>query len=67
MCKMRRVSGKNTTGIPGESDMVCSEHYNNGLPTVENSDPTWTLSYITGVKSKEEFWFVKLSFQQLNL
>ena len=64
---MRRVSGKNTAWTPGESDIVCSEHFVDGPLTVENSDPTWNVRYIAGVKSKEKFWYVKLSFQQLRL
>ena len=45
--EMRRVSSKNTTWTPGESDMVCSEHYVDGHSTVENPDPTLHLGYIT--------------------
>ena len=64
---MRRVSGKNIAWIPGESDIVCSEHFVDGPLTVENSDPTRNFRYIAGVKSKEKFWFVKLSFQKLSM
>ena len=64
---MRRVSGKNTAWTPGESDIVCSEHFVDGPLTVEHSDPTWNLRYIAGVKKHRKSWFVKLSFQQLSL
>ena len=48
--KIRRVSAKNAAWTPGESDMVCSEHFVDGHPTVKNPDPTVTLGYTTGVK-----------------
>ena len=50
--KMRRVSAKNTTWSPGESDMVCSEHFVDGHPTVENPDPTLNLGYVTEMKKQ---------------
>ena len=51
---MRRVSGRNIAWIPGESDIVCSEHFVDGPLTVENSDPTLSLRYIAGVKKRRE-------------
>ena len=51
---MRRVSGRNTAWIPGESDTVCSEHCIDGPQTVENSDPTWSLRYIAGVEKQRK-------------
>eukprot|EP00794_Sanderia_malayensis_P019454 gene19454-21378_t len=32
--------------------MVCSEHFADGHPTVENPDPTLKLGYSTGVKKQ---------------
>ena len=51
---MKRVSGKNTTWTPGESDIACSEHFVDGPLTAENSDPTWKLRYIAGVKKQRK-------------
>ena len=34
----------------GQSDMVCSDHFVNGLPTFENPDPTVHLGYKPPVK-----------------
>ena len=51
---MRRVYGKNTPWTPCESDIVCSEHFVDGPLTVENSDPTWNLRYIAGVKKQRK-------------
>ena len=51
---MRKVSGKNTAWTPGESDIVCSEHFVDGPLTVENSDPTWNLRYMAGVKKQRK-------------
>ena len=50
--KMRRVSATNTTWNPGESDMVCSEHFVDGYTPVENLDPTSNLGYVNEVKKQ---------------
>ena len=51
---MRMVSGRNTAWTPGDSDIVCSEHFVDGPLTVENSDSTWNLRYIAGGKKQRK-------------
>jgi len=40
----------NTSWIPGESGMVCSKHFVDGMPTVENVNPSLNLRYELPVK-----------------
>ena len=43
--KLKRETAKKKHWKPGQSDMVCSDHFVDGLPTVENPDPTLNLGY----------------------
>ena len=43
--KMNRVTSKNKPWTPGQSDMVCSQHFVDGCPTLANSIPTLHLGY----------------------
>lgn len=42
---MNRTTKKNTNWKPGQSDMVCSKHFVDGLPTSNNPYPTLQLGY----------------------
>ena len=42
---MRRTTKKKSTWSPGDSDMVCSEHFVDGMPTYENPNPSLRLGY----------------------
>ena len=47
---MNRVSKKFTTCAPRQSDMVCSKHFVDGHPTLENPNPTLHLGYERPIK-----------------
>ena len=42
---MNRQTANKTRWTPGESDLVCSKHFVDRLPTLENPDPTLGLGY----------------------
>ena len=42
---MKQTTKRNTAWTPGESDMVCSQHFVDGMPTVENPYPALHLGY----------------------
>ncbi len=42
---LRRVKKGNKEWTPGQSDMVCSIHFVDGRPTLENPNPTLDLGY----------------------
>jgi len=44
---VNRMTRKQTEWIPGSSDMVCSRHFVDGRPTLENPDPVLNLGYDT--------------------
>ena len=48
--KLKRETTKKKPWEPGQSDMVCSDHFVDGLPTFENPDPTVHLGYEPPVK-----------------
>ena len=47
---MRRTTSKNTAWMPGSSDLVCSRHFVDGAPTLNNPDPSLELGYEKPVK-----------------
>jgi len=47
---MKRTNKRSTSWTPGESDMVCSKQFVDGMPTVENPSPSSNLGYELPVK-----------------
>ena len=42
---MNRTTARKTAWTPGQSDLVCSCHFVDGMPTLQNPDPTLKLGY----------------------
>ena len=42
---MKRTTCRNTSWKPGQSDMVCSKHFVDEIPTNENPFPTLNVGY----------------------
>ena len=42
---IKRTTSRNTNWKPGQSDMVCSKHFVDGIPTNENPFPTMNMGY----------------------
>ena len=42
---MNRTTARKTAWTPGQSVLVCSYHFVDGTPTLENPDPTLKLGY----------------------
>ena len=47
---MNRTTKKNTKWMPGESDLVCSVHFVDGKPSLQNPNPTLNLGYQKAAK-----------------
>ena len=47
---MNRTTKKNTAWLPGESDLVCSLHFVDGRPSLQNPNPTLDLGYEKAAK-----------------
>ena len=43
--QIKRETRNKTAWTPGQSDMVCSKHFVDGCPSLENPDPTLELEY----------------------
>jgi len=54
---LRRETVKKSAWSPCASDRVCSEHFVDGIPTVENPNPTLKLGYSIVEKSKRRELF----------
>jgi len=48
---MNRTTKKNSAWMPGESDLVCSLHFVDGKPSLENPNPTLNLGYQKAAKN----------------
>ena len=65
---MKRTNKRNTSWTPGESDMVCSKHFVDGMPTVENPNPTLNLGYeLPAKKARRTLAYNKLPPQSETL
>ena len=47
---MNRTTKKNTKWIPGGSGLVCSLHFVDGKPSLQNPNPTLNLGYQKAAK-----------------